>query len=148
MRAAGFKNSDIAHAFGWKGDAMPARYTAHLDAQDSAAVMLAVMQGRCNPYLQGRFIRMGQYPTLEISKGCKKHVASRFYILHRFRSCLSSPIGRRPVVQSVYLAAIFRDLPFLQSCLGFRCRGMLDTCHSEGHCLVSALARPSDQTGQ
>jgi len=46
MRAAGFQNSDIAHAFGWKGDAMPARYTAHLDAQDSAAVKLAVMQGR------------------------------------------------------------------------------------------------------
>ena len=46
MRAAGFKNSDIAHAFGWKGDAMPARYTAHLDAQDSAAVRLAAIQGR------------------------------------------------------------------------------------------------------
>lgn len=46
MRAAGFKNSDIAHAFGWKGDAMPARYTAHLDAQDSATVKLAAMQGR------------------------------------------------------------------------------------------------------
>jgi integrase len=46
MRAAGFSNSDIAHAFGWKGDAMPARYTAHLDAQDSAAVKLARLQGR------------------------------------------------------------------------------------------------------
>lgn len=46
MRAAGFGNSDIAHAFGWKGDAMPSRYTAHLDAQDSAAVKLARLQGR------------------------------------------------------------------------------------------------------
>ncbi|MFZ3585262.1 tyrosine-type recombinase/integrase [Loktanella sp. DJP18] len=46
MRAAGFTNSDIAHAFGWKGDAMPARYTQHLDAQDSPAVKLARLQGR------------------------------------------------------------------------------------------------------
>lgn len=46
LRSAGFTNSDIAQALGWKGDAMPARYTRHHDAQQSATAQLARRQGR------------------------------------------------------------------------------------------------------
>ena len=46
LRAAGVPTGGIAQAMGWKSDAMPARYTAHLDAQDSALMALARREGR------------------------------------------------------------------------------------------------------
>lgn len=46
QRAAGVPTGMIAQAGGWKGDAMPARYTRHLDAQESGAAILARRQGR------------------------------------------------------------------------------------------------------
>ena len=46
QRAAGLTTGEIAQAGGWKGEAMPARYTAHLSVNESAAAKLARMQGR------------------------------------------------------------------------------------------------------
>lgn len=46
QRAAGVTTGQIAQAGGWKGDAMPARYTRHISAQESGAAILARRQGR------------------------------------------------------------------------------------------------------
>lgn len=46
QRAAGLTTGEIAQAGGWKGEAMPARYTAHLSVNESAAAKLARLQGR------------------------------------------------------------------------------------------------------
>lgn len=46
QRAAGLSTGEIAQAGGWKGEAMPHRYTQHLDTRESASAKLARMQGR------------------------------------------------------------------------------------------------------
>lgn len=46
QRAAGMTTGEIAQAGGWKGEAMPNRYTAHLAPRDGAAAKLAQIQGR------------------------------------------------------------------------------------------------------
>lgn len=46
QREAGVPTGLIAQAGGWKGDAMPARYTRHIAAQESGAAILARRQGR------------------------------------------------------------------------------------------------------
>lgn len=46
QRAAGLSTGEIAQAGGWKGEAMPHRYTQHLDVKESGAAKLARMQGR------------------------------------------------------------------------------------------------------
>ncbi|TNC59235.1 tyrosine-type recombinase/integrase [Rubellimicrobium roseum] len=46
QRAAGVPTGLIAQAGGWKGDAIPARYTRHISAQESGAAILARRQGR------------------------------------------------------------------------------------------------------
>lgn len=46
QREAGVETGLIAQAGGWKGDAMPARYTRNVDALRSGAAILARKQGR------------------------------------------------------------------------------------------------------
>ena len=46
QREAGMATGLIAQAGGWKGDAMPARYTRNMDTIHSAAAILARRQGR------------------------------------------------------------------------------------------------------
>jgi integrase len=46
QREAGVPTGLIAQTGGWKGDAMPARYTRHIAAQESGAAILARQQGR------------------------------------------------------------------------------------------------------
>ena len=46
QREAGMSTGAIAQSGGWKGDAMPTRYTQAAAAQESGAARLARSQGR------------------------------------------------------------------------------------------------------